>query len=76
MIVQVASNKSSLLLKIILQKAQTLQLFTLNIKTESIYKSYKNAKLEGFGSKGWRSIEIGDGVQALKVRVKDFAELK
>ncbi len=38
MIEQVASNKSSLLLKIVLQNAQTLQLFTINIKTEIIYK--------------------------------------
>jgi hypothetical protein len=37
MIEQVASNKSSLLLKIILQNAHTLQLFTINIKTEIIY---------------------------------------
>ncbi len=31
---------SSLLLKNILQDTQTLQLFTMNIKTEIIYKSY------------------------------------
>jgi hypothetical protein len=37
---QVAANKSSLLLLIILQNAQTLQLFTKINKTESIYKSY------------------------------------
>ncbi len=37
---QVASIKSSLLLKIILEKHTTLQLFTRVIKTESIYKSY------------------------------------
>ncbi len=37
---QVPSNKSSLLLKNILQNTQRLQLFTINIKTESIYKSY------------------------------------
>ncbi len=36
---QVTYN-SSLLLKNILQNTQTLQLFTMNIKTESIYKSY------------------------------------
>ncbi len=36
---QVPWNKSSLLLKKILQNTQTLQLFTMNIKTESIYKS-------------------------------------
>jgi hypothetical protein len=40
MIDQVASNKSSLLLKDISQNAQTLQLFAMNIKTEIIYKSY------------------------------------
>ncbi len=33
-----ASNKSSLLQKIILQNTQTLLLFTINIKTEMIYK--------------------------------------
>ncbi len=30
---EVASNKSGLLLKIILQNTQTLQIFTINIKT-------------------------------------------
>ncbi len=40
MIEQVAWNESSLLLENILQTTQTLQLFTMNIKTESIYKSY------------------------------------
>ncbi len=34
MIEQVAGDKSSL------QNTQSLQLFTMNIKTESIYKSY------------------------------------
>jgi hypothetical protein len=48
--VAVASNKLSILLKIILQDTQTLQLFTKIIKTESIYKSYCNAKLGGLGS--------------------------
>jgi hypothetical protein len=37
---QIAWNKSSLLLKNTLQNTQTLQLFAMNIKTESIYKSY------------------------------------
>ncbi len=37
---QVASNKSSSLLKIILLNTQTLQVFTKIIKTESIHKSY------------------------------------
>ncbi len=45
MIEQVACNKSSLLLKNILQNTQTLQLFTMNNKTESIKKFIKNAKL-------------------------------
>ncbi len=36
---EVASNKSSLSLKIILQNTQTLHLFTMLIKKESIYKS-------------------------------------
>jgi hypothetical protein len=40
MITQVALNKSSLLLKFILQNTQTLELFTINSKTEIIYKSY------------------------------------
>jgi len=35
----VACNKLSLLLKIILENAQALQLFTKILKTESIYKS-------------------------------------
>jgi len=37
---QVALNKSILLLKIILQNIQTLQLFTNKIKGEIIHKSY------------------------------------
>ncbi len=46
---QVAWNKSSLLLKNILQNTQTLQLFTLNFKAESIIKVIKNAKPVGLG---------------------------
>jgi hypothetical protein len=37
---QVAWNKSSLLLKAILQNTQVLQLFAKIIKTESFYKSF------------------------------------
>jgi len=37
---QVASNKSSLLLNIILQNTQVSQLFTIKIKTESILKGF------------------------------------
>ena len=36
---QAALNKSSLLLEIILQKAQTVQLFIIHTKTKIIYKS-------------------------------------
>jgi hypothetical protein len=36
---QVASNKTSLLLKNIFQNTQALQLFTIIIKTESIHKN-------------------------------------
>ncbi len=39
---QVAWNKSSLLLKNILQNTQILQLSKIKIKTENIYNSYKN----------------------------------
>jgi hypothetical protein len=42
MIEQVALNKSSLLLKIQKQNAQTLRLFIKIIKRESIYKSNQN----------------------------------
>jgi hypothetical protein len=38
MITQVASNKSSVLLKYILQITQTLELLTINVKTEIIYQ--------------------------------------
>jgi hypothetical protein len=48
MMAQIVWNKSSLLLNIQKQKKQKLQLFTINIKTEIIYK---NAKLEGLGAK-------------------------
>jgi hypothetical protein len=40
MIEQVAYNKSSLLLRNILQNTQTLGLFTMKNKTVCIYKSY------------------------------------
>jgi hypothetical protein len=39
MIKQVALNKSSLLLKYILQNTQTLELLTINIKTEIIHQT-------------------------------------
>ncbi len=40
MMEQVVRNKSSLLLNIQNQKKQKLQPFTINIKTEIIYKDY------------------------------------
>jgi hypothetical protein len=45
----VAQNKSSLSLQIILQNRQTLQLFTANIQHQLFSKVIKNAKKEGFG---------------------------
>jgi hypothetical protein len=44
---QIASDKSSLLLKIEMKTTQTLQLFTEINKAESMYKCNRNAKLEG-----------------------------
>ncbi len=46
---QAAWNKTSLLLKNILQNTRTLQLFTMNIKQKVLTKVIKNAKLEGLG---------------------------
>jgi hypothetical protein len=46
---QVASNKSSLLLKIQNKNTPKLQLFTKIFKFGSIYKSNHDAKLEGLG---------------------------
>jgi hypothetical protein len=50
MIEQVASNKSSLLLHIYLQNIQTLQQFTMTIKTKVYMRVIKNAKLNGLGA--------------------------
>ncbi len=47
LIEHVVQNKSSSLLKIILQNLQTLQVFVKMIKTGIISKSNLNAKLEG-----------------------------
>jgi hypothetical protein len=46
---QAAWNKSNLLLKIQMLNTQTLQLFTMNIKIETINESFKNAKLRDLG---------------------------
>jgi hypothetical protein len=45
----------SLLLKIQKQNTQTLQLFTMIIQIESLYKSNINAKLDGLGAGTKRS---------------------
>jgi len=57
---QVASNKSCLLLNIRMQNTITLQLFTEITKTESIYKSVKNAKLEGLVLETSGLIKVGE----------------
>jgi hypothetical protein len=49
MIKQVAWNKLSLLLRNILQNAQTLQLFKFILKQEVFRKSIENAELKGLG---------------------------
>ncbi len=66
---QVALNKSRSLLVNILQSRQTLGLFTINIKTESIYKSCQNSWVEEHRG----SLRGGSETQALKVRVAEFA---
>jgi hypothetical protein len=50
MIEQVALVKSSLVLKMQM-KTQTFPLFTRIMKTEIIYKSYKNATVDGLGER-------------------------
>ncbi len=68
-------NKSSLLLKNILQNAKTLQLLTMNIKTESIYKVIKMPSWKAWGDT-YSFIKRGGGAQALKVRVAEFPWLE
>jgi hypothetical protein len=46
-LIQVSLDNQVYILTNILQKKQTLKLFTEINKTEIFYKSYKNAKLEG-----------------------------
>ncbi len=48
-ITEVTSNKSSLLLRIILQKTQTLRFCTMNIKHKLFTKVTKNANQFGLG---------------------------
>jgi len=49
---QVEQNPSSLLLKIVLPNTQTLQLITINIKTEAfLQKLFRNAWHQGLGFK-------------------------
>ncbi len=70
---KVAWNKSSLLLRNILQKTQTFQLFTMNIKLESIYISFLTMP----NWKAWVErpsglIKRGHRAQALKVRFQNY----
>jgi hypothetical protein len=64
----VVQNKSNLLLMIILKNAQTLQLFTVNIKTEIVYKSYQKCRDCGLG---WKVldfiIKVGSGAEVKKL---------
>jgi hypothetical protein len=52
---QVASIKSSLLLQIQMQNTQTLKLFTINIKTEIVYKCYWKCQA---GKIGFRNLVV------------------
>jgi len=45
----VVQNKSSLLMRIIITNTQTLQLLTINIKTEIITKIIKKCQAPGLG---------------------------
>ncbi len=73
MIKQVVGNKSSLLLKNILQNAQTLELFTVNIKTESIQKVIKNANLVAQLEEHGGSFRGGGEAHLLNVKVAEFS---
>jgi len=68
---QVAWNESSLILNNILQNTQTLQLFTNDIKTESIIKSHSNAKLVAWVEEPKGSIKRRVKAQAVNVRVAE-----
>ncbi len=68
---QVAANKSSLLLKIQIENAQALQLFTNIIKTKSIYKSYYNAEQKARVQRPSGLIKIYVEAQALLVFFKE-----
>ncbi len=62
---QVAWNESSLFLKIQKLNTQMLQLFTMNIKKEIIYKSFWNANLEGLGAETYWFNQKREEAQAL-----------
>ncbi len=48
-----------------MQSTQTLQLFTKIIKTESIYKSYQNAKQKAWVQRPRGLIKMGEEARAL-----------
>jgi hypothetical protein len=52
---EVASNKLSSFLNILIQNTQILQLFTMNFIIEKIINIIKNAKLRGLGAETKRS---------------------
>jgi hypothetical protein len=56
MIEHVALDKSSLLLKITLQNTHTLQLFMMNFRTKSIYKSNSKCQDGCFGRERARGL--------------------
>ncbi len=61
---QVASNKSRLLPKNILQNTQKLELFSINTRTENIYKSYQTSQ----AGKAW--VERSGGLLKEEVECK------
>jgi hypothetical protein len=68
MIGQVACNKSSLLLKNILQNTKTLQPFIMNIKTKYLQKLFKNKKQWAwvernliYSNRGWSASAQSEG---------------
>ncbi len=61
----VAWIKSRLLPRIICKTQKHLKLFPIIIKLEGIYKSYKNAKLDGLGAETKLSIKVEGSTSAL-----------
>jgi hypothetical protein len=64
----VVKTKTSFLLKIILEKTHTLQLFTKIIKAEGIYKNREAAKLEGLVGVWDQMVWLKEGGSASTLR--------